>query len=86
MLRTVLDEKRSNSKLLVGINFYGRDFSSGKTESILSSAVVDLLRSNHVQKKEIQWVDSIAEHYFDYYDSDNKMHRVLFPTLKVDNF
>lgn len=70
------------SKLFVGLNFYGQDYSvsqAGYTPNpIVSDTYLKLIKQH---KPEIKWDERGSEHYFEYVTS-NQMHKVYYPSLK----
>jgi chitinase domain-containing protein 1 len=64
-------------KILLGLNFYGYDFSSGP-EAVIGNRYIDLLSK---YKPKIKWSPDSSEHYFEY-KSGGSSHQVYYPTLK----
>ena len=65
--------------MLIGLNFYGYDFSSIKSEAILGRDVVSIMNK---KKVDILWDSISKEHYFHYRDSKNIQHTIYYQTLK----
>jgi chitinase domain-containing protein 1 len=63
---------------LIGLNFYGYDFSK-TAEPILGKSFVEILKE---KKSEIMWDENAKEHYFHYQDKNNQRHTVYYPSLK----
>ncbi|XP_077372855.1 chitinase domain-containing protein 1 [Festucalex cinctus] len=75
-----LDPKKEwRSKILLGLNLYGLDFSNQQTEPILGGRYVEILRE---YKPKIIWDDVNAEHFFNYKRSNGVTHVVYYPSLK----
>ncbi|XP_062507525.1 chitinase domain-containing protein 1-like isoform X2 [Corticium candelabrum] len=64
-------------KILLGLNFYGYDYSSGP-EAIIGNRYIELLKQH---KPKLKWDSESLEHYFEY-KSGGFSHQVYFPTLK----
>lgn len=64
-------------KILVGLNFYGNDYSSQGSEAILGNKYIELLKT---YKPTIEWEDTSAENYFRYMKG-NVPHAVFYPSL-----
>ncbi|XP_061138218.1 chitinase domain-containing protein 1 [Syngnathus typhle] len=71
-------KKEWRSKILLGLNLYGLDFGSQKTEPLLGGRYIDLLWEH---KPKIVWDDFNGEHHFTY-KSDGVKHVVYYPSLK----
>jgi chitinase domain-containing protein 1 len=72
---TAPDDK---AKLLVGLNFYGYDFSPSGMEAVVGHRYIELLTKH---KPKLQWDNHCSEHYFTYKSSGVK-HKVYYPSLK----
>ncbi|XP_021355543.1 chitinase domain-containing protein 1-like [Mizuhopecten yessoensis] len=71
----------SRSKILLGLNFYGNDFTmtrGGNGGAILGHQYIDILKKH---KPKLQWVEETAEHVGEY-KTTGETHNVHFPTLK----
>ncbi|XP_019712672.1 chitinase domain-containing protein 1 [Hippocampus comes] len=72
-------KKEWRSKILLGLNLYGLDFSNEQTEPILGRRYIEILREH---KPKILWDDYNAEHYFTYKRSNGVKCVVYYPSLK----
>ncbi|XP_060072967.1 chitinase domain-containing protein 1-like [Ylistrum balloti] len=75
------DDPTSRSKILLGLNFYGNDFTmvkGGEGGAIVGSQYIDILKKH---KPKLQWKEDTAEHVGEY-KSSGVTHNVHFPTLK----
>eukprot|EP00698_Gefionella_okellyi_P011201 TRINITY_DN2944_c0_g1_i1.p1 TRINITY_DN2944_c0_g1~~TRINITY_DN2944_c0_g1_i1.p1 ORF type:complete len:226 (-),score=36.24 TRINITY_DN2944_c0_g1_i1:141-818(-) len=82
ILRVLPERLRSDlsvtRKLLVGMNWYGYDFGSTKTDAIVGHAAVQLLEQ---KRPALQWDETQKEHLFRYADQTGQEHTVFYPTL-----
>jgi len=70
-------EARHRNQILLGLNFYGNDYSVTGGGPIIGSQYIDVLR-NHPSVK-FQWDDQSEEHFFEY--KKQGRHTVFYPTL-----
>ncbi|XP_055271160.1 chitinase domain-containing protein 1 isoform X1 [Moschus berezovskii] len=83
----VLDPKSKwRSKILLGLNFYGMDYSASKDarEPIIGARYIQALKDHRPQ---VVWDSQAAEHFFEYKNllscrSRGGRHVVFYPTLK----
>ncbi|XP_027932589.1 chitinase domain-containing protein 1 isoform X1 [Vigna unguiculata] len=70
-------------KILLGINFYGNDFSlsrdAGGGGAIIGRDYLALLEKH---RPELQWDKNSGEHFFTYNDDKDIKHAVFYPSLK----
>lgn len=71
------EEDPVRQKILLGLNFYGYDYTSTGGGPILGSRLVNELAK---AKPKVHWDADSAEHYFEYKNSDGR-HTVFYPTL-----
>ncbi|CAH1247963.1 CHID1 [Branchiostoma lanceolatum] len=75
----ILDpEGAHRHKILLGLNFYGNDFTGGGGGPIIGNQYIDLLTQ---YKPKLKWKEETGEHMFEYKDGTTK-HLVYYPTLK----
>lgn len=61
----ILDpESKHRNQILLGLNFYGNDYSINGGGPIVGSQYIDILK-NHTSVK-FQWDDNSQEHFFEY--------------------
>ncbi|KAI4328893.1 hypothetical protein L6164_021213 [Bauhinia variegata] len=69
-------------KILLGINYYGNDFSLSRDSgggTILGRDYLALLEKH---RPELQWDKNSGEHFFFYTDDNDIKHAVFYPSLK----
>jgi chitinase domain-containing protein 1 len=64
-------------KILLGLNFYGNDYSQGSGGPIVGNQYIEMLSK---QKPKLQWDAATSEHVLKY-KSRNDEHLVFYPTL-----
>ncbi|KAL2345895.1 hypothetical protein Fmac_007180 [Flemingia macrophylla] len=69
-------------KILLGINFYGNDFSLSRDAG--GGAIIgrDYLALLEKHRPELQWDEKSGEHFFLYTDDKDIRHAVFYPSLK----
>ncbi|MBN3294952.1 CHID1 protein, partial [Amia calva] len=73
-------QARWRHKILLGLNFYGMDFTQqGGAEPVLGGRYLELLKQF---KPRIVWDEQAAEHSFEYKRGSGVRHTVYYPTLK----
>lgn len=60
-IETLAPNKYERSKFLIGLNFYGYDFTTTGGRPIFGQNYFDLLKTT----KKIQWSEDVEEHYFE---------------------
>uniref|UniRef100_A0A0P4Y7A4 Chitinase domain-containing protein 1 n=1 Tax=Daphnia magna TaxID=35525 RepID=A0A0P4Y7A4_9CRUS len=74
----ILDpESKHRNQILLGLNFYGNDYSINGGGPIVGSQYIDILK-NHTSAK-FQWDDKSEEHFFEY--KNQGRHTVFYPSL-----
>ncbi|XP_060521528.1 chitinase domain-containing protein 1 [Cylas formicarius] len=66
-------------KILMGLNFYGNDFSSDGGGPIVAHEYIEKLSLN--PDKKFSYDSQVDEHIYEYRDVENKKHIIFFPTL-----
>ncbi|GAB6028167.1 hypothetical protein CHUAL_002373 [Chamberlinius hualienensis] len=74
-------DRQLRSKILVGLNFYGNEYTSTGGGAILGSQYIDILQK---AKPKLIWDDKSEEHYFEY-KVKNSRKIVYYPTLHSIN-
>ncbi|KAL2661621.1 hypothetical protein GLYMA_03G256800v4 [Glycine max] len=71
-------------KILLGINFYGNDFSLSRDADAGGGAIIgrDYLALLEKHWPELQWDKNSGEHFFFYTDDKDIRHVVFYPSLK----
>lgn len=66
-------------KLLMGLNFYGNDYTSDDGAPIVAHEYIDRLK--RIPEKSLIYNTEVAEHYLEYKDDRGTAHLVFYPTL-----
>lgn len=75
----VPDPGPERSKVLLGLNFYGYDYSPHSGEAVIGSKYIELLK-----KHKLKWDPDAKEHYFEY-KLNAIAHKVYYPSLMSIN-
>ncbi|CAG7833858.1 unnamed protein product [Allacma fusca] len=75
-IETLAPTTTERKKFLIGLNFYGYDYTSTGGHAVLGPAYLDLVKNT----KKIQWSEDAEEHFFEVKEKDGK-HTVFYPTL-----
>ncbi|KAF7282679.1 hypothetical protein GWI33_002149 [Rhynchophorus ferrugineus] len=67
------------SKILMGLNFYGNDYTAAGGGPIISHDYIKILQK--YPEKKLTYNTKLEEHYFDYKDDKGFKHLVFYPTL-----
>ena len=68
-------------KILLGLNFYGYDYTTEGGGPILGRDFVQILKDNNNQKRmKFKWDDNSKEHFIEL-KSGNKRHTIFYPSL-----
>jgi len=67
------------SKILLGLNFYGMDYTGNGASPIVGNTYIDVLKSNEVKFK---WLTNDMEHRMQYKDNQGRSHTIFYPSLK----
>lgn len=78
VLSLIPEHSQLRSRILLGFNFYGYDFSAANMEAVVGNRYLELLSK---YKPKFKWDDHCAEHYFQY-KTGSTPHEVYYPTLK----
>lgn len=70
--------RHQNTKILLGLNFFGTSFSNNGRNPIIGNQFIELLESF---KPSLKWNSDINEHYFTHEQGGSWI--TYFPTLKV---
>ncbi|KAG1665145.1 Chitinase domain-containing protein 1 [Nymphon striatum] len=70
-------DSKFRPKILLGLNFFGNDYSSVGGGPIVGHQLINTLTK---EKVKIQWDEDSAEHFMEYKSKDGK-HVIFFPTL-----
>ncbi|XP_027348831.1 chitinase domain-containing protein 1 isoform X1 [Abrus precatorius] len=82
LLGTSNRAQRLGPKILLGINFYGNDFSLSRDAG--GGAIIgrDYLALLETHRPVLQWDKNSGEHFFFYADDKDVRHAVFYPSLK----
>ena len=60
-IEAIAPAKIERSKFLIGLNFYGYDYTTTGGHAVFGSSYLDLLKKTN----KISWSEDIEEHYFE---------------------
>jgi len=75
-VETLAPSKIERYKFLIGLNFYGYDYTTTGGHAVFGNSYFDLLK----RTKKVQWSEDVEEHYFEAKDKDGT-HTVFYPSL-----
>ncbi|XP_050298757.1 chitinase domain-containing protein 1 [Anthonomus grandis grandis] len=78
-VKYICPDEAMRSKILMGMNFYGNDYSVNGGEPITGNDFISILKL--VPDITLTYIADAGEHYFEYQDKKRETHLVFYPTL-----
>lgn len=80
-IETLDSTEQHRHKILLGLNFYGFDYTASGGGHIIQRDYLDLLRSSSGSGAKIKWDSEAEEHFIELKDKKKRKHTLFYPTL-----